>query len=104
MSIAVADDLLAPIYRFCDPSALIACDNPHCAVPWLTGAGFVSWRVGSIVPTGSFTDCLAQAQRTHMTRNVVQWSAPMPVRDWLEALRRSLDCDPATTEIGAFCS
>jgi hypothetical protein len=109
LGIVVAEDLAAPQYRFTDPDAFLSCDNPACDAPWVTGTGLVCWAIAGTAPTGSrFTDrllvacdpaCLAAAQRA---RRHGRWSAPMPVRDWLEAVRRSLDLDPHTTPIGAF--
>jgi hypothetical protein len=110
MGIMVAQDLLAPRYRFTDPNALLSCDNPACSTSWVTRDGLVCWEVSEAGPVPSLfvdrllvacsTACLREAQRRIRRR----WSEPMPAGAWLEAIRNSLEMDPASTPIGALAS
>ena len=110
VSIHVAEDLHHPAYRFTDPDAFLACDNPACFSAWVTGAGLLVWSIQDAIPSGSrFTDRLLIACSPACLRSALaargrghQWSEPMPVADWLNALRASLDADPVNTPIGEF--
>ena len=48
------------------------------------------------------TDCLRSAQ--HDRGRGHRWSEPLPVGDWLDALRTSIDLVPVRTPIGEFAS
>lgn len=107
----VAEDFGASIYHFTDPDAFLSCDNPQCTQAWVTHAGLVVWALDEMRPSCSrFTDrvlvtcseaCVGAAMQAH-GRGRYAWSAPMPVADWLDALRSSIELDPVTTPIGEF--
>ena len=80
-----------------------------CVSAWVIGAGLVTWAVTEIATSTSLftdrllvacsTDCLGIAQHAH-GRGRHRWSEPMPVAEWLNALRASLEFDPVSTPIG----
>ena len=108
MSIYVAEDLHRPAYRFTDPNAFLSCDNPMCSSAWVSGTGLVVWAIEDHTPSGSrFTDRLLVACSADCLRLTLhdrgrghRWSKPMPVSDWLDALRASIELDPLRTPIG----
>ena len=108
--IHVAEDLLVPVYRFTDPNCFLSCDNPMCSSAWVTGSGLVVWALEDDRPSGSrFTDRLLVACSANCLRSALhdrgrghRWSEPMPVADWLDALRASMELDPLSTPIGGF--
>jgi hypothetical protein len=97
-------------YRFADPDAFLNCDNPNCAMAWLTREGLVVWSLAEGRPQSSrFTDrllvacsrsCLDAAKHAHAPGS--RWSTPMGAGAFLDALRASVELDPETTRIGAF--
>jgi hypothetical protein len=110
MSIHVAENLNAPDYRFTDPDCFLSCDNPMCSAAWVTGSGLVVWAIEGHIPCGSrFSDKVIAACSPACLRPTLdargrgrQWSEPMPVADWLDALRASIELDPEHTPIGEF--
>jgi hypothetical protein len=110
MGICVAEDLHQPDYRFADPSAFLACDNPACFSAWVTGAGLLVWTIEDAIPSGSrFTDRLLVACSPACLRSALDargrghhWSEPMLVVEWLKALQSSIELDPVKTPIGEF--
>ena len=110
MGICVAEDLHQPDYRFTDPDCFLSCDSPACFAPWVTGTGLLVWTIEDAIPSSSrFTERLIIACSPDCLRSALdarghghRWSEPMPVADWLDALRASLDADPVNTPIGEF--
>jgi hypothetical protein len=107
LSVMISEDVRPSSLRYSDPSALLACDNPDCAAPWVTATGLVAWELPANGPRHRlFTERLLIAcdaaclQRAQARQRLRTWSEPITVGEWLGLLNASIALDPLTTEIG----